>query len=180
MKNLVVICLLSASVQALPQYYFKDTRCQAAPQAQQKACQDDVQYCRNLFTEGEADILRRKLYKECLDEFDLYYLDDISPEVVFSPFGPEALRVFGNGYTWRQFKKCIHRKRGGVKVDGTIDPEPFLNNLRRGMGQERPDILERIVKHTPNCPTAAIDQWFVCVLSACGHVEEDPGKSPEL
>ncbi|XP_037788814.1 uncharacterized protein LOC119584329 isoform X2 [Penaeus monodon] len=152
-----------ATASALPPRYFIDVSCQEAENV--TLCEADLQVCKDVFSADKVGELRRHIYKSCLDENGLDHLDDVDPEILFTPTDSEALSLFGSEETQQAVRNCVLQKL--VLPDDAVDTEPFLEKLTFALNDTRPDILERLLDTAESCSIENIDEWKTCVLLGC-------------
>ncbi|XP_047499120.1 uncharacterized protein LOC125045733 [Penaeus chinensis] len=157
-----------ATASALPSSYFIDVSCQGAENV--TLCEADLQVCKDAFSAEKEGELRRHIYKSCLDENGLDHLDDVDPEILFTPSDSEALSLFGTEEKHEAVRICVLQKL--VLPDGAVDTGPFLEKLTFALNDTRPDILERLLVAAESCSIENIDEWKTCVLRGC--VPEEP------
>ncbi|XP_042878127.1 uncharacterized protein LOC122257116 [Penaeus japonicus] len=165
MKALILLVAV-ATASALPSYYLRDASCQGAENV--TLCEADLQVCRSLFTADTDEEVRRNISKSCLDQNGFSDLEDVDPEVLFSPTESEALSLFGSEEKHQAVRECVLGVSLGVLgPDGTLNPQPFVETATLALNDTRPDILERITAASESCPIENIAEWETCVLSAC-------------
>ncbi|XP_042887200.1 uncharacterized protein LOC122262986 [Penaeus japonicus] len=164
MKTLTILTAV-ATASALPASILKDVSCQGAENV--TMCEVDFHVCKTLFSVDQDEQIRKHRYKSCLDENGFNQLDDVDPEVLLTPTGPEALSLFGS-----------EEKHKALRPDGTVDPQPFLERLTLALTDTRPDILERLLYTADSCPIKNINDWKTCVLSGCVREDLATGTTP--
>ncbi|XP_063588731.1 uncharacterized protein LOC134765865 [Penaeus indicus] len=169
-KMIKALTLLAAVVtaSALPPSYFADVSCQGAENV--TLCEADLQVCKDVFSVDKEWELRRHIYKSCLDENGLNHLDDVDPEILFTPTDFETLSLFGTEEKHQAVAICVLKKM--VFPDGAVDTEPFLEKLTFALNDTRPDILERLLVAAESCSIENIDEWKTCVLQGCVQEED--------
>ncbi|ROT75750.1 hypothetical protein C7M84_005691 [Penaeus vannamei] len=138
-----------AAVSASPQQFLKDVTCEGADNV--TSCEADLQVCKNLFAIEHDEQTRREIYRKCLDVNGFSHLDDVDPELLFSPTDAQALALFGSEENHLAVKQCVLQERGEVRPDGTVDPQPFLDRLTPALNDTRPDLLDRLVSGAESC-----------------------------
>ncbi|XP_069983693.1 uncharacterized protein [Penaeus vannamei] len=168
MIKVLTLLAAAATASAIPSYYLRASSCREAENV--TVCEADLQVCKDLFR-GDADEQARKdVYKKCLGENGLNQLQDVDPEILFSPTGLEALSLFGSEEKHEAVKQCVLREQGVLNPNGTVNPQPFLDRLTLALNDTRPDILDRLLYTAESCSVESfsqVDDWKTCVLSGC-------------
>nr|XP_027213481.1 uncharacterized protein LOC113806531 [Penaeus vannamei] len=154
-----------AAVSASPQQFLKDVTCEGADNV--TSCEADLQVCKNLFAIEHDEQTRREIYRKCLDVNGFSHLDDVDPELLFSPTDAQALALFGSEENHLAVKQCVLQERGEVRPDGTVDPQPFLDRLTPALNDTRPDLLDRLVSGAESCLLQSIEEWEACIFYEC-------------
>ncbi|ROT84010.1 hypothetical protein C7M84_022799 [Penaeus vannamei] len=163
-KALIFLAAVAA-VSASPHEFLKYVSCEGADNV--TSCEADLQVCKNLFAIEQDEQTRRQTYKKCLDENGFSHLDDVDPEVLFSPTDAQALALFGSEENHLAVKQCVLQEHGEFRPDGTVDPQPFLDRLTPALNDTRPDLLDRLVSGAEFCPTENFIEWEVCIFMEC-------------
>ncbi|XP_069983464.1 uncharacterized protein [Penaeus vannamei] len=164
MKALTFLAAVAA-VSASPQQFLKDVSCVGADNV--TSCEADLQVCKNLFAIEHDEQTRREIYRKCLDVNGFSHLDDVDPELLFSPTDAQALALFGSEENHLAVKQCVLQERGEVRPDGTVDPQPFLDRLTPALNDTRPDLLDRLVSGAESCSPQSIEEWEACIFYEC-------------
>ncbi|ROT75749.1 hypothetical protein C7M84_005690 [Penaeus vannamei] len=126
-----------------------------------------LQVCKYLFATEHDEQTRREIYRKCLDVNGFSHLDDVDPELLFSPTDAQALALFGSEENHLAVKQCVLQERGEVRPDGTVDPQPFLDRLTPALNDTRPDLLDRLVSGAEFCLLQSIEEWEACIFYEC-------------
>nr|XP_027213480.1 uncharacterized protein LOC113806530 [Penaeus vannamei] len=154
-----------AAVSASPQQFLKDVTCEGADNV--TSCEADLQVCKNLFAIEHDEQTRREIYRKCLDVNGFSHLDDVDPELLFSPTDAQALALFGSEENHLAVKQCVLQERGEVRPDGTVEPQPFLDRLTPALNDTRPDLLDRLVSGAESCSPQSIEEREACIFYEC-------------
>ncbi|XP_069983692.1 uncharacterized protein [Penaeus vannamei] len=164
MKALTFLAAVAA-VSASPTRFLTNVTCVGADNV--ASCEADLQVCKNLFATEHDEQTRREIYRKCLDGNGFSHLDDVDPELLFSPTDVQALVLFVSEENHLAVKQCVLQERGEVRPDGTVDPQPFLDRLTPALNDTRPDLLDRLVSGAESCSPQSIEEWEACIFYEC-------------